>query len=177
MALTKLNFAQGPGRLAGWRLAALAALLAALAGQGIDLAVKLRQGALLEAQVLAAQPRRAPAPALSAAQSRDQEQQARLVAEAVRQLNLPVGRLMRALQTPRDIHVVLLGVDLNGKGEADGGTLKIGAEAESAHDMMNYVAFLAEQPLLSSVYLVKHEHAEAMPEQGYRFQVEAQWKE
>lgn len=38
---------------------------------------------------------------------------------------------------------------------------------------MNYIAFLSEQPLFSSVYLVKHEQAG----NAYRFQLEAQWRD
>ena len=180
MALTRLNFVRRHAPLAGWRLALLLAMLAASVATSVDLIVNLRKADMLEQQWQAAQPRRTAPARLSASQSREQEQQVRIIADAVRQLNLPVGRLMRALQTPRDIHVALLGVDLNGKNDASdaaGGTIKLSAEAASAHDMVNYVAFLGEQSLLTSVYLVKHELAEGSPEHAVRFQVEAQWKE
>jgi hypothetical protein len=45
--------------------------------------------------------------------------------------------------------------------------------------MLNYLAFLNQQPMFSSVYLLKHEmssNADA-PEHPYRFQLEAQWRQ
>jgi hypothetical protein len=163
----------------------------------------------LQARMAAVQPRpAAPAP-LPPAMLREQEQQLKLVTEAVRQLNLPVARLLKTLQAPADMHVALLGLDLNGQpaqdsGDSDdsakaavatggaaapakaaspapssspAGSLKITAEAETARDMLNYVAFLGQQPLFRSVYLVKHEQAGSDQVRPVRFQLEAQWRQ
>jgi hypothetical protein len=128
---------------------------------------------------------------LTPAQQREQDQQTKVIAEAVRQLNLPVARLLRTLQAPGDLHVALLGLDLNGQpvqdadaatpgGAADiapSGSLKIAAEAETAQDMLNYLAFLSQQQMFRSVYLVKHELASGAAGQAYRFQLEAKWRQ
>jgi Tfp pilus assembly protein PilN len=85
--------------------------------------------------------------------------------------------------------VALLGLDLNGQPAQDAGdkaraapqgpagSLKIAAEAETARDMLNYLAFLSQQPLFRSVYLVKHEQAAGDQPRPYRFQLEAQWRQ
>jgi hypothetical protein len=181
MTLTTLDFSTGAAPLSGWRLALLVAGVLALAGAGLDWIVQARSVGKLEAalaQVQPAAPLRAP---LSPEQQREQDQQLKAIAEAVRQLNLPVTRLVKTVQSPPDIRVALLGLDLNGKGEAGSngasGALKLAAEAETPQDMMNYVAFLNEQSLFTSVYLVKHELNAAAPNHPYRFQLEAQWRE
>lgn len=184
MALTRINFVTRGAPATGWRLALLVAGLLAFGAAGIHWIVQLRSVNRLEAQLAQVQPRQAQRAPLSAAQQRDQDQQLRSIADAVRQLNLPVTRLVKTVQAPPDIRVALLGLDLNGKTEpgdgaskAASGALKISAEAETAQDMMNYVAFLGEQPLFTTAYLVKHEVNAAAPNHPYRFNVEAQWRE
>ncbi|MDQ1830941.1 hypothetical protein [Massilia scottii] len=186
MALTQLNFVQSAQTPKGWRLALLAGGLLALAVAGIDWVVQARHAGALEAQLALVQPREAPRARLSEADQRAQDRQLAIIGDAVRQLNLPVTRLVKTVQAPEDIHVALLGMDLNSKpesgaqqgggGSAAGG-LKIAAEAETAGDMMNYVAYLNEQTLFTSVYLVKHELNGAAPNRPYRFQLEAQWQD
>jgi hypothetical protein len=167
MARTTLNFVGGMTRPAPWALLLLAGLVAAALASGTRWALHQRSVAQLEASIARAQPRMAPAAPMSAAARQQHEQQVKIVGDAVRQLNVPVTRLIKMVQAPSDIHVSLLALDLNL------GTLKITGEAEGAQDMMNYVAFLSEQPLFSSVYLVKHEQAG----NAYRFQLEAQWRD
>jgi hypothetical protein len=138
--------------------------------------------ARLEAQLAQAQPRRAARPQLPPERQREHDAQLKLVADAVRQLNLPVTRLIKTVQAPGDVRVALLGLDLNGEAGPDqgsraAGALKIAAEAETAQDMINYLAFLNQQSLFRSVYLVKHEMNMAAPEHPYRFQLEAQWRQ
>lgn len=183
MALTKLNFANRSAPLSGWRLALLAAGLLALGAAGLDWMAQLRGVSKLEADLAQARPRSAEHATLPADEQREQDRQRKIIGAAVRQLNVPVTRLIRTVQAPRDIRVALLGLDLNGAPEPGdaamgaSGALKISAEAETARDMMNYVAFLNEQALFSSVYLVKHELHAAAPGHPYRFQLEAQWRE
>ena len=182
MGLSTLNFNARAARCSGWRLALLAAgLLALLPAAGHWLA-QAQAVARLEAQLAQAQPRRVQRPQLAPTQQREQDTQLKLVADAVRQLNLPVTRLIKTVQAPRDVRVALLGLDLNGQGGPEdgsraGGALKIAAEAETAQDMINYLAFLNQQTLFRSVYLVKHEMNMAAPEHAYRFQLEAQWRQ
>ncbi|MFB9241494.1 hypothetical protein IV454_07145 [Massilia antarctica] len=187
MALTQLNFVRGAQAPKGWRLALLAAGLLALGAAGVDWVLQARRAGALEAQLALVQPREAPRARLSEADQRAQDRQLAIIGDAVRQLNLPVTRLVKAVQAPADIHVALLGMDLNSKPEAGAhqggasssaaGGLKIAAEAETAGDMTNYVAYLNEQTLFTSVYLVKHELNGAAPNRPYRFQLEAQWQD
>lgn len=207
MTVTRISFVRAGPPMNGWRLALLAAGLIALlpsAARWLQQASEVRD---LETRLAQAQPRRAPQPALTPNQQREQDQQAKVVAEAVRQLNLPVARLLKTLQAPGDLHVALLGLDLNGQPaqEADAGqpsaaahaattaaaatasvpgsagapsgSLKIAAEAETAQDMLSYLAFLNQQQMFRSVYLVKHEMAGGAAGQSYRFQLEAQWRQ
>jgi Tfp pilus assembly protein PilN len=187
MALTQLNFVQGRQAARGWRLALLAAGLLAFGAAGADWLLQARRAGALDAQLAQLAPRPAPQPRLPEAEQRAQERQLAIIGDAVRQLNLPVGRLVKAVQAPADIHVALLGMDLDSKpesgnqrgnqrGSAAGG-LKIAAEAETAGDMMRYVAYLNEQDLFTSVYLVKHELNGAAANRPYRFQLEAQWQD
>jgi hypothetical protein len=194
MTATRIAFVRTAPPLNGWRCALLAAGLIALlpsAARWLQQANALQQ---LEAQLAQVQPHRAPQPMLTPNQQREQEQQTKLISEAVRQLNLPVARLLKTLQAPGDLHVALLGLDLNGQPVQDAatgqpsaapaarinapsGTLKISAEAETAQDMLTYLAFLNQQQMFRSVYLVKHELAGGAAGQSYRFQLEAQWRQ
>ncbi|SFU89563.1 hypothetical protein [Pseudoduganella namucuonensis] len=183
MSVTRIAFVRGTPRLAGWRLALLVVGAIALLPAGAHWLRQWSAIASLEAQLETARPRRSMEPALPAAQQREHDQQTRAVAEAVRQLNLPVPRLLKTLQAPADMRVALLGLDLNGQPPQDAaattgpaGSLKIAAEAETARDMLNYLAFLNQQRMFSSVYLVKHEVAAGDAAHPYRFQLEAQWR-
>lgn len=210
-----LSFTPGAAPNGGWRLALLALGVTALLPAGAHwLRIQTEVQALQE-RIRAAQPRRVAPASLPPAVQREQEQQVKIVAEAVRQLNLPIPRLLKTLQAPADMHVMLLGLDLNGQPAQDNsvaasgpaapatpagtasppavgsapaaavrpapggpaGSLKITAEAESGRDMLNYLAFLARQPLFRSVYLVKHELAGGDQPRPVRFQLEAQWRQ
>ncbi|MET3133421.1 hypothetical protein AAKU55_003711 [Oxalobacteraceae bacterium GrIS 1.11] len=181
MGLSHVNFLERPAAWSGWRLALLAAGLLTLLPCGLHWLVQRQATQRLEAQLAQAQPRPAPRAQLSPERQREHDAQRGLVAAAVRQLNLPITRLIKTVQAPRDVRVALLGLDLNGQGEADGaraaGALKIAAEAETAQDMINYLAFLNQQSLFKSVYLVQHEMNMTAPDHPYRFQLEAQWRQ
>lgn len=179
-----MNFLPNRATLSGWRLALLVLGVLALLPAAANWLDQLRTVNRLEAQLAQAQPRTITRPALAPAQQHDMDQQRKAVAEAVRQLNLPVTRLIKTIQAPRDIRVALLGLDLNGQPAQDSadistpaGALKIAAEAETAQDMINYLAFLNQQTLFRSVYLVKHEMNANAPDHPYRFQMEAQWRQ
>lgn len=126
---------------------------------------------------LAAAQRAARPPAVpSAAWTREELARVRAVNQAVRELNLPIGALLAALQPPRDVQVSVLGVEV-GAAAADGAsTLRIAAEAQGAIDMTRYVAYVAARRPLQSAYLLRHEVADKTPqERRYRFTVEATW--
>jgi len=113
----------------------------------------------------------------------------------VSELNIPVPRVLRALQPPRDIRVGLLGLELvagRERGAEPAGavdvrisrpTLKVHAEALTSTDMTRYVAFLSDRKLLNHAYLVRHEVPESAagqsgsPRATYRFTVEVVWKD
>lgn len=125
---------------------------------------------------LAVAQRAARPPALpSAAWTRDEMTRVRAVNQAVRELNLPIGALLAALQPPRDVQVSVLGVEVGAA--ADGAsTLRIAAEAQGAVDMTRYVAYVAARRPLQSAYLLRHEVADkATQERRYRFTMEATW--
>lgn len=203
MSVTRIAFVRAAPPLNGWRLALLAAGLIALLPTAARWLQQWNEVQGVETQLAQVQPRRAAQPTLTQDQQRDQDQQTKVVAEAVRQLNLPVSRLLKTLQAPGDMHVALLGLDLNGQpvldpdaasasgakndtgagpgaanaANAAAGSLKIAAEAENAQDMLNYLAFLNQQQMFRSVYLVKHEMAGGDAGHPYRFQLEAQWRQ
>lgn len=186
--MTHLNFLPRATQPTGWRLALLAIgvlmLLPAATNWVTQLQTVSRLTARLDAQTVNAQPTRLTRPALAPAQQHELDLQVKAVAEAVRQLNLPVTRLIKAVVAPADVRVALLALDLNGQPPQDGadtatpsGALKITAEAETAQDMINYLAFLNQQPMFRSVYLIKHEMAAGAGERPYHFQLEAQWRQ
>lgn len=185
--MTRLNFIPQPAPLKGWRLALLAIGLLALAPAVIAWIAQVQAISHLEEQLAQAQPRRLARPSLPAAQQRELDQQVKAVGEAVRQLNLPIARLIKTLQAPQDIHIALLALDLNSQPAQDGpeaaqashpsGGLKIVAEAETSQDMINYLAYLNQQPIFRSVYLVKHETSGEAADRPYHFQLEAQWRQ
>jgi hypothetical protein len=181
--VSRISFVAAAVPLSGWRLVLLAAGLLALAPAAISWNARQQAVSRLESQLAQARPRPIARPARAPGEQRALEQQVKAVAAAVRQLNLPVARLIKTVQAPRDVRVALLALDLNSQPGADGGSaptvpagaLKIAAEAETMQDMINYLAFLNQQPLFQSVYLVKHEMNVNAPDHPYRFQMEAQW--
>jgi len=191
--MTRLDFVPRAVPLTGWRLAVLAVgvlmLLPAVVNWTAQRQTVARLQARLDAQSATLQPQRLTRPALAPAQQRQMDLQVKAVAEAVRQLNLPVTRLLKTIEAREDMRIALLGLDLNGEPAQDGeavapstpaGTLKISAEAETAQDMINYLAFLNQQRMFRSVYLLKHEMAGTAPgggERPYQFQLEAQWRQ
>lgn len=186
--MSRLNFLPSPAPLAGWRLGitalGLLMLLPAAVNWMAQLQTVTRLQARLDAQSESLRPQRLARPALAPAQQQESNLQVKAVAEAVRQLNLPVARLIKTAQAPADVRVALLGFDLNSQlvqdsgAPAPAGVLKISAEAETAQDMINYLAFLNQQPMFRSVYLLKHEMAAGGgTDRPYQFQLEAQWRQ
>lgn len=195
---TELNFIRQGASIRWWHALLLLAALALLVGWNQRWQQQKQHNRQLQQELDKIVPVAATPVVRSAAEQQDLENRARVIGEAVRQLNLPVASLFKTLQPPKDVRVALIGVDLNaktgaGSGAAGGansgansaagnpaggaGVLKIQAEAPNAQQMMAYVAFLDEQPLFKSVYLIKHEVTAASGEAAYRFLLEAQWRQ
>ena len=180
MGLSRIDFlpASAAQTFSGWRLVLCLAGALTLLPAAVYWLVQAQETRRLEAQLAQLQPARTVRAPLSASAQRERDIELKQVAVAVRQLNLPVTRLIKTVQAPRDVRVALLGLDLNAQQGQDGASAqKIAAEAETPQDMLNYLAFLNQQPMFSSVYLLKHEMNMNTPEHPYRFQLEAQWRQ
>ncbi len=179
MALTRLNFiAVNPWwpRL-GWLYLIPALLLLVLAvqhWQQQQIELLQWQGKMQKLQSQQNPPRIQ----RSKQEQRDLEVHASNVANAVRQINLPLPTILKGLQAPKDIRVALLGVEIGGKAGVSGAAthIKLLAEAKNGAEMANYVAFLDDLPLFQSVYLQKHEIPQDSKEGHYRFQMEMLWQ-
>jgi hypothetical protein len=121
---------------------------------------------------------------------REELPRVRAVNAAIRQLNLPISLILRALVPPADMRVAVLSVETAGNGSrASNGDetgnaiashrqmLSIVAEAASSADMARYVAFLDERKPFVRAYLTRHEIDAASAERPYRFSVELPWAE
>lgn len=117
-------------------------------------------------------------PPHTVAWSREEIAQVQAVNIAVRELNMPITAILRALEPPQNIHVAVLSVEMGAAavGQASS-SVKIVAEAKSSADMPRYVAFVAERKPFSGAYLTRHEIDENNPENPYRFTVEALWSD
>ncbi len=183
MALTRLNFiASNPWwpRL-GWFYLVPALLLLGYAVQDWQQQQAVLQQWQGKLQKLQSQ-QNPPRVQRSKQEQRDLDVHASNVANAVRQINLPLPTILKALQAPKDIRVALLSVEMGGKAGAIGGAngsatqIKLLAEAKNGAEMANYVAFLDDLPLFQSVYLQKHEIPQDSKEGHYRFQMEMLWQ-
>jgi hypothetical protein len=183
MSLTNLNFIPVAAPLKSWRGLVLLLGVAALVLCAGRWSLQAKANTALQAKLTQIRPPPLAKSRRSPEQQRQLESQAVIVSEAVRQLNLPVADLFKTLQAPKDIRVALLGLDLSAKGGTTdelgvgGGLLKITAQARTPQEMMSYVAFLDDQQLFKSVYLIKHELELNAAEPSYRFLMEAQWRQ
>jgi hypothetical protein len=124
---------------------------------------------------------RAPAPAVESAPAWTREEIARIkvVNGAVRQLNLPIADILRALKPPPDLRVTVLGVDASSAtaGAAPGvaSSVKIVAQAQSGAEMARYAAYVGSRAPFTSAYLVGHDVDGTGAAQTYRFTLEALW--
>jgi hypothetical protein len=110
--------------------------------------------------------------------SREELARVPVINKAIRELNMPISALLRALNPPRDIRVAILSVETTGTdqvAEKKQATVKIQAEARSDADMTRFVAYVAERQPFIGAYLTHHEVVESLPEKPYRFTLEATW--
>lgn len=152
-----------------------AALLCLVVAAGLALAAWQRQS---DAQQVAEQAAGPTVPPRSTPPTRAELAELRAVNAAVRQINLPLPTLLRTLQPPRDLPVVLLGLDLAGQGAdaSASGPIKLSAEAPGGLDMTRYVGFLGARRGVSAAQLVRHEVDVSRPGGPYRFEVEITWQ-
>jgi hypothetical protein len=177
-------------------VAKLLVLACVLGGIGFSgFALWRNEARLQEALDAASAARRAAVVPAAPLPSAEQAKRIAAVNAVVSELNIPLPRLLRALQPPKDIRVGLLGLELvagRERGAAPGGavnarvsrpTLKVHAEAPASTDMTRYVAFLSDRKPLNHAYLVRHEVPDSAaaqagsPRAAYRFTVEVAWKD
>lgn len=171
------------------KLLVLACVLGSIGFSGV--ALWRNEARLQEALETATAARRAAVVPVAPPPSAEQAKRIAAVNAVVSELNIPLPRLLRALQPPKDIRVGLLGLELvagreRGAGPGDARvlrpTLKVHAEAPASTDMTRYVAFLSDRKPLNHAYLVRHEVPDNAAQPGnarstFRFTVEVAWKD
>jgi len=171
------------------KLLLLACVLGGIGFSGV--ALWRNEARLQEALATATAARRAAVVPEAPPPSAEQAKRIAAVNAVVSELNIPLPRLLRALQPPKDIRVGLLGLELvagreRGAGPGDARvlrpTLKVHAEAPASTDMTRYVAFLSDRKPLNHAYLVRHEVPDNAAQGGnaqatFRFTVEVAWKD
>jgi Tfp pilus assembly protein PilN len=162
----------GQTRLVNKLLAVIGVALCLVGGRGV-------QGSLARLDAIALDLRRAEqqletrTPAQSAAAAvAISEGQAAAVNAAVKQLNLPWRDVLEAVEagTPKSLGLLSLEPD------AKRNIVKIGAEAASSIDMIDYVQRLKQQPFLTSAFVIKHVTTQDGGDHPFQFEVEASWR-
>lgn len=173
LALDAIPIVQARGRR--YRLLAAVTLIfaAAMGALAWQSSTRLRA---VEARLIAQ--RKVPSAVMKAPRwSKEEAARIQAVNSAIREMNLPIGALMAALQAPREIQVALLSVDFSRPGASEQSVARIQAEARTGADMARYVSFLSDRAPFSGAYLTRHEIAVTEPEQPYRFTVEVSWRD
>lgn len=97
---------------------------------------------------------------------------AKIVNEALAELNLPWNPVFDALEaaTPATIGLLSLAPD------ARRNVLHVVAEARDSESMVSYIAQLKKQPFFNNVFITMHDSVEADPAKPMRFQFDAHWQ-
>lgn len=169
-----LNFIAQGAALTGRRLGLLAAAILLVLAVGLQLGALQRRVSQAE-QTLAAR-QMAPARMPSALESKGEEGRLRAANTAIRKLNVPITKLLRAVQPPADLRIALLGIDLSDAAQEQP-VLRISGEAQSAAEMAAYVGYLGDTRPLRSAYLLHHEVVGEGKGKPYRFTAEAAWSD
>lgn len=166
-----IDFIQGTAALPAWHMPIMAACLATSVVAVLPLLDILSTRDLLRASLAYTQDRHRQARpvVIPPQQLRALQEQIKTVNRQIQILNVPWGRVLRTMQPPSAIHVVILG--LESTGQAD--TLRVSALADKPVDMTEYVAYLAEKRLLHDTYLIRHE---TVADGKLRFDVETAWR-
>ncbi|MBB3120598.1 hypothetical protein [Pseudoduganella violacea] len=167
MRLSRLNFLPKPALPGASAITLCVTACLVLLLSALNWMVQRQAVEKLEQQLADAAHKRPTQRTSNPARQRELEQQTKTMVAAAREQNLSAARLLRHIQAPRDLPITLLGLDLNSQRDAENrkagissGSVKISAEAATLLDMLNYLAYLNEQPMFQSVYLVKHEMVE-----------------
>jgi Tfp pilus assembly protein PilN len=94
----------------------------------------------------------------SSDQIRQLNEETRAVNQYTTALNTPWDRILRALQVPSAMSILLTGFETTTKSNV----LTISGEAGRLDDVTDYVALLSERRIFTSVQLIKHE----LPKEG-----------
>ena len=166
-----LNVVPRTGLVWGWWGALGALLLSALViGMQGQAALRSRQATAAQADSGRSAPVVAPvAQALSITETK----RLKSVNAAIAGLNIPVSKLLQALQPPKDIEVGILSLDISAAEMPY--SAKIVAESSSGDDMVRYVDFLASSAPYIRVQLRRHEWLASDTGRRYRFALEASW--
>lgn len=162
-----------PGR---WLALGAAVLFAAIM---ILQAVDTRQSVESLSSLLAAATNATQHVARPSSWNREEITRVKAVNAAIRELNMPISSILRALEPPRDIRVAVLSVE-TGAGSSSTtqvSNIKIVAEARTSAEMARYVGVVSERKPFTGAYLTEHEIDKTSAEQSYRFTVEAPWSE
>lgn len=102
----------------------------------------------------------------------------RAVNAGIRELNLPLPALTRALSPPKDIGVAVVALEIAPLKSERGASqsMSITVDAVTALDMTRYLSFLSERPTIAAPRLVSHEILESDATKPYRFTVEVSWQ-
>lgn len=95
------------------------------------------------------------------------------VNKAVSGLNLPVSRLLSALQPPKDIDVGILSLNLNAAEASQ--AIRVVAEAPTQEDMLRYIDFLKGRGPYVEARLKQHERSEGSSGVRYLFTLDVAW--
>ncbi len=109
--------------------------------------------------------------------SREEIAQAQAVNIAIRELNLPVSEIVRALEPPKSIRVAVLSIETGSSHASIPAPVKIVALARTGAEMMRYIAFVAKHKPFNRAYLTRHEIDDTLVDRPYRFTMEASWRE
>jgi hypothetical protein len=99
------------------------------------------------------------------------EAEVRRANAVLEQINLPWLELLDVIQSTRGEAVALLSVQPDARQH----TVRIGAEAKSLADALDYVRRLTAHPRFKGVYLVNHEIIQQDPQKPVRVQLLANW--
>lgn len=114
------------------------------------------------------------APVRAPAQQKERVLRISRVNDAVRQLNAPVDRLLKAARPLQNSGIALLGVQIRSSKER---LLLVEGTAKTMQDMAAYVKLLSAEPVFASVWLARHETTADDNAEGYHFMIEAGWRE
>lgn len=171
-----LDFIQAPAfslsRFAGLRLTALAIGLVATVITWQVQQTKQAELAALEAELTQLKLVKKIQPAIKPASITIAPEKIKELQESVRVLAMPWDGLFEAIESTQNKDVTLLSLEPNPKKQQ----LLLTGEAKNLQIALQYVAQLQKQPVLSQLFLQKHNVEEGDVSKPVRFTVQAKWE-